>query len=207
MMHPHRTRRRELGDPVSSEPSSDPEPYSVLFARVVEGDEGAFGELFLALCDKLCVFAEMYVGSRHVAEEIVDDVFLKLWSERARLRVHGSVRNYLYVAVRNSAMNYLSHRKVERRYTESLGRDDGWLSRHDVNDGEDRVRSEELSLRVRRAIDALPERARQTYLLYYQHHLSYAEVAAIMGVTAKTVENQLSRSLKALWLHLKDVFE
>jgi RNA polymerase sigma-70 factor (ECF subfamily) len=66
---------------------------------------------------------------------------------------------------------------------------------------------EELSLGVKDAIDRLPRRAQQKYFLYYHHEMSYAEFARVMGVSVKTVENQLARALRILWSRLEDLFQ
>jgi RNA polymerase sigma-70 factor (ECF subfamily) len=183
------------------------EPYEEWMARIARGDSAAFEALFRAMYDQLCEFAEGYVRSSHAAEEIVDDVFLKLWAERDRRAVRGSVKSYLYVAVRNHALNHIARRKVEQRYSDRVLQLEGPMWQSGISHVEDEFYSQELATQVREAIDELPERARQTYLLYYRDHLSYAEVAAIMGVSVKTVENQLARALKILWSRLGHLVE
>jgi RNA polymerase sigma-70 factor (ECF subfamily) len=137
----------------------------------------------------------------------VDDVFLALWAGRERLRVTRSVASYLYVAVRNRSLNHLRRQKLEQNFIDRTQIE----MRHTLGDRredvEDTVRSNELFARAEEAINALPERIRETYLLYYQHGLSYAEIAQVMGVSVRTVENQLARSVKRLWRGLHGMLE
>ena len=185
----------------------DPALLAAWMDGVTRGETSAFDALFNAFYTPLCAFARGYVRSPQAAEELVEDLFLKLWTDRERLDVRGSVASYLYVAVRHRAMNHLTRLRLERKHAETALAEERWGARHAVNDAEDRMREDELYASVREAVDELPPRGRQAYLLYYQHHLSYAEIAAVMGIAPKTVENQLARSLKTLWLRLKDVLE
>ncbi len=175
--------------------------------RIAAGDPAAFEALFHAFYDRLCDYAETYVRSSHAAEEIVDDVFLALWAGRDRLRPQRSVANYLYVAVRNRALSHLRRGTMERRFAEheEMAQRDAFADRR--NDIEDSIRSRELFALAERAIDDLPERMRETYLLFYRHGRSYGEIAAIMDVSVRTVENQLARSLKRLWRALHGQLE
>lgn len=187
--------------------ASDPAQLTAWFERMTRGDVAAFDALFNALYAPLCGFVRTYVRSHEVAEEVVEDLFLKLWADREQVRLRGSAASYLYVAARHRALNHLKRRKLERAHLDSVRLDGQWSARHAVNDAEERMRDAELEVSARRAIEQLPPRAREAYVLYYQHHLSYAEIANVMGISVKTVENQLSRSLKSLWSQLKDVFE
>lgn len=179
-------------------------PYAQWIDRIVAGDSQAFEMLFRALYDRLCVFAESYVGSPDAAEEIVDDVFLNLWRGRERLRIRTSVPSYLFVAVRNKALTQLRRTQLERKHAERIQAEEMGAAADGARSMEEQVVTSESIILLQEAVGQLPARAQQTYVLYYQQHLSYAEIARIMGVSVKTVENQLARALKILWLQLKD---
>lgn len=167
--------------------------------RVRSGDRDAFGTVFRAYYSGLCAYAERYVGSADDAEEVVGDVFFRIWTARERWRVDGSLRAYLYRAVRNESLKWLEHRRVVDRVDREAraeGRSPGMGQRAPEPDV-DLARSE-LSAAVRCAIESLPNRCRETLVLHRHHGMSYAEVAEVMGVTAKTVENQLARALRLL---------
>src|SRR5690606_15897377 len=101
----------------------------------------------------LCAFARGFVRSPQAAEELVEDLFLKLWTDRERLDVRGSVASYLYVAVRHRAMNHLTRLWLERKHAETALAEERWGARHAVNDAEDRMREDELYASVREAVD------------------------------------------------------
>ena len=164
-------------------------------AQIRAGDPVAFERAFRAYHPSLCQFAYRYVRSREVAEELVHDVFAKLWESRRRLDVRDSLKSYLYSAVRNHAISHLRHALVERRWRE------GEVQReapHDINDADRLLESEELVAAVQRVLDHLPERCRLGLTLRWQRQMSYAEVAEAMEISVKTVEIYVSRGLAAL---------
>lgn len=199
--------RREPPTIMQPPQESSPETLARWVAGIAAGDSAAFEALFHAFYDRLCEYAESYVRSQHAAEELVDDVFLALWSGRERLRIEGSVASYLYIAVRNRALNRLRRNERELRFVERRELEIRASLEHQRSETEDWVRSEELFALAQQAIDALPERSRETYLLYYQHGMSYAQIAEVMGVSVRTVENQLARSVKRLWRSLHGLLE
>ena len=163
-------------------------------ARIRAGDTAAFERAFRTYHPALCKFACRYVHSRDVAQELVHDVFATLWEERARLRV-GKLKSYLYAAVRNSAISHLRHERVERRWREQAPTTAAPL---DENEGERRLETAELEAAVERVLDLVPDRCRLALTLRWQRQMSYAQVAAAMGISVKTVEIYVGRGLAAL---------
>jgi len=159
-------------------------------ARVRAGDAAAFERAFRTYHAALCKFACRYVHSPEIAEELVHDVFARLWEERARLSV-GRLKSYLYTAVRNLAVSHLRHQLVERRWREPA-------ATVDVNEGERRLESAELEAAVERLLHRLPERCRLALTLRWRRQMSYAEVAGAMGISVKTVEIYVGRGLAVL---------
>ena len=84
-------------------------------AQIADGDSAAFEALFRAMYERMCFVARAYVKSAADAEDVVEDTFLKLWTNRDRIRVRGSVKSYLAAAVRNTALNHLSRGRVEQK--------------------------------------------------------------------------------------------
>jgi RNA polymerase sigma-70 factor (ECF subfamily) len=159
--------------------------------RIRRGDEAAFERLFRAFAPGLCAFGARYVGSREVAEELVQDLFLTLWRKREELAIEGAVSTYLFTATRNRALNHL-HR--ERR---TVAWDPAVIGRIDDASitGEDSLL--EL-LDLQDAIERLPARCRLIFTLSRQQDMSYGEIARSLGLSVKTVEVQMGRALKAL---------
>jgi RNA polymerase sigma-70 factor (ECF subfamily) len=200
---------REVAESLTARTPSDPSPEELQrwMARTTQGDATALEALFRAMYAPLCAVARKYVHADADAEDIVEETFLKLWTQRDRLRIRGSVKSYLAVAVRNTALNQLEHRRVEAKYAASPPADTLWAERVAVNDAEQGLQEQELAARVERAIDALPARARETYRLYYHRRLTYAEIAEAMGVSVRTVEAQLVRSVRKLTKQLGEALE
>jgi RNA polymerase sigma-70 factor (ECF subfamily) len=168
-------------------------------ARVRAGDERAFEALFRTYYDGLCSFVIRYVHDRAPAEELVQDLFAALWARRGAWEVRGgagSVRAYLFAAARNRALNLRARRAVERDW-EADEADVRSLHRAPPQPDE-ALDAAELHARLDAAIESLPERCRLVMQLRWREQLSYAEIAEVMGISPKGVENQLSRGLKAL---------
>jgi RNA polymerase sigma-70 factor, ECF subfamily len=185
-------------DPRRPAPAADP---SDVVARVRAGDERAFETLFRLHYDGLCGFAIRYVRERALAEELVQDLFAGLWARRATWEVRGgggSVRAYLFAAVRNRALNLRARRAVERDWEADEAIDDVRAIHRAPAQADDLLEAAELHARLDAAIESLPERCRLVMQLRWRDQLSYAEIAEVMGISAKGVENQLSRGLKAL---------
>ena len=173
-------------------------------ARIRAGDERAFEDVVRGLGPGLAAFAVHLVQSHAVAEELVQDVFLRVWSARDRLVVRDTLKTYLYRAVRNRALNGARSRRViaawERTETVRLGH------RDDLAEGERLVQRSQLAVAVQRAVAALPARCREAFVLVRERGLSYAEAASVMGVSTKTVDVQIGRAVKALRESLRGVW-
>jgi len=170
-----------------------------LVARIGAGEEAAFEQLFRRYYNPLCVFVTRYVGAPDLAEELVESVFARIWEQRLGWEVRGSLTAYLYAAVRHRALDHRRHEAIEGRMRERTQREGlvpGMSQRREHPDR--RCELDELTVAVGRAIERLPERCGLVFTLRWQHELSYAEIAATLGIATKTVENQMNRALKAL---------
>ena len=187
------------------------ETEATLLARIRVGDQQAFESIFRRYYVAIVAFANRYVDDRPLAEELVQDLFTQLWVERGRWEVKGSVASYLFAAARNRALNHRKRRTLERDWSDSesvAAQDDTfdleWAGRFPV-DPHALLESAELQGQLDRAIAALPERCRLVMHLRWREQLSYAEIAEVMGISVKGVENQLGRGLKALRELLPDL--
>ena len=128
------------------------------------------------------------------SEEIVQEVMFKIWVNRNSLKITGSIRSYLIRAVRNSCINLLKHLDVREDYR----------VRHEIMDQgscsspEELMIVSELEQKIRNAIDDLPMERRKIFILSRYDGLSYAEIAEALGISIKTVENQMGKALKTL---------
>jgi RNA polymerase sigma-70 factor (ECF subfamily) len=163
------------------------------FERLRDGDEAAFEALFRALAPGLCAMVTRYVGAPAVAEELVQELFLDLWTRRRTLEVRESLAGYLHAAARHRALNHLARERRLRRWREGDGRPEGEADPSAPDE------SELLdALELQDAIAALPARCRLVFTLSRQQDLTYGEIAAALGLSVKTVETQMGRALRAL---------
>ncbi|HET7321790.1 MAG TPA: RNA polymerase sigma-70 factor [Longimicrobiaceae bacterium] len=167
--------------------------------RMRAGDEAAFELLFHRYYRPLFLFAERFVHSAEVAEDLTVDVFVRLWERRGEREVHGSVRGYLYTAVRNAALSHLKRERMVQRAHESVLRDDVLPGHARPSLGADaRVQAREVAQAVDEAIERLPDRTREAFVLHRKHGLTYAEVAEVMEISPRTVEVHIRTAVKSL---------
>ena len=169
-----------------------------LVVRIRSGDDGAFDSLFRAYYGRLCSFAYGYVRSRETAEEIVQDVFAAIWARRTEWTISVSARAYLFGAVRNRAQRRRAQGKAERRRWSLLARQHAVLGSNTDAPPDRVLERDEADAIVQRAIAQLPERSRVVAQLRWHQHMTYPEIAAVMGISTKGVENQLARVTKKL---------
>lgn len=161
------------------------------------GDTLEFEKLYRHFFQSFVLFANKYVYDLEVAENIVQDVFINVWQNRSNLEPSRNIKTYLYTSVKNHALNYLKHQKVERSYKETIQ-----IEERDDLTPETLFRLKELELQVNKALKDLTEKRRRIFLMSRNDHLSYAEIAEILGVSIKTVENQMGKALKTLRSYL-----
>lgn len=161
--------------------------------RLRRGDEAAFDAIFRAWYPSLVRASESLVRSRAVAEEVVQDVMLELWKRRESLDPNTSAQAYLFQSTRNRSLNYLRHERVEREAEPQIARSEA------VDAPADSLMvEEEMQVALRRAIEGLPERCREVFVLSRTHGLKYSEIAQTLGISVKTVEAQMGKALRVM---------
>jgi RNA polymerase sigma-70 factor, ECF subfamily len=170
-----------------------------LFKKVVQdGDYIAFRDLFTRYYRSLCNYSMRVVATREVAEEVVSDVFVKLWKNREQIEVHTSFEAYMYRAVRNQSLDYLKlkmHRVHERESLESIQ----WnLAYADHYTPVEEVVFNEFYDRVETYINDLPRQCQLIFRMSREEGLRYREIADQLNISIKTVETQMGRALKTL---------
>lgn len=181
----YRSPLRKRSDPIAIE--------SDWVSRIRSGDEVAFQKLFMRYCQPLINFARRYVQDTPTAENLVQDVFLKIWANRARLNPALSIKTYLYTAVKNQALRQLRHSDVEHRSIENL-----MALTAPAKTPEDEWDEKEIAESVHQAIAELPEKCRIIFSMNRFDNLTYAEIAKVLNLSIKTVETQMGRALKFL---------
>jgi RNA polymerase sigma-19 factor, ECF subfamily len=181
----------------SARPSADPQ----VVARLRDGDATAFREIFDGLFPRLRGYAARLVQSTAVADELVHDVFLQLWRDRARLDPARSVSSYIFTAVRHRALDHLKRERVRLKWERAELIEHAPLGSEppaNLLDASQSVEQDEVTRAIWSAVFELPPRVREALLLRWKEQRSYAEVAQIMGIAEKTVEIHIGRGIKAL---------
>jgi RNA polymerase sigma-70 factor (ECF subfamily) len=165
-----------------------------------EGSEHAFEMLFKRYYQPLCNYAYSFLNDRDEAEEVVQAAFIGIWDKRQLIEIQTSMKAYLYRMVRNSCLNVLKHEKVKQAH-----------AKLQVAGGEpvyeavaQSMLSSELQGRIQEAMKSLPEQCRIVFQLSRFEELKYAEIADHLGISIKTVENQMGKALKIMRAQLKD---
>ncbi|MFQ5605888.1 MAG: RNA polymerase sigma-70 factor [bacterium] len=179
--------------------SARPQNKSQWVAKIQSGDEAAFEKLFFEYCQPLIHFARRFVEDTTVAENLVQDVFLKVWENRSQLNPTLNIKSYLYTAVKNQALKQIKHHEVRRRGAEKLR-----LDVDSVVSPEETWCAKELEEAIQQGISELPEKCRIIFRMNRFDQLKYAEIAHIQNISIKTVEVQMGRALKFLRKRLAD---
>ena len=161
----------------------------------------AFESLFRAHAGRLVAFGMSYVGSRAVAEELVQDLFCRLWDGRFDMQVPENVRAYLFTSLRNRAINHLSRERVSLEFISAEQRATAG-ARNPAAD--EQVLAEDLAAALRVAVREMPTRCREVFTLLRDQRMSYAEVAGVLGISVKTVEIHMTRALGILRVRLRE---
>ena len=156
-------------------------------------DDSGFEALFREHCQGLVRFANRFTRDVPAAENVVQEVFLKVWRDRARLQDADSIKAYLYTAVRNEALKYVRHADVERRSVPELK-----LTHAAVLTPEEEFQNKTTAEFVHDAIERLPDRRRLIFTMNRFDRLTYVEIAQALKISIKTVETQMGRALAFL---------
>lgn len=178
-----------------------------LLKSVSKGNKKGFEILFRTYYIRMCAYADGFVSQHDLAEDIVTDVFLKLWEKRETLTISESVSSYLFQSVKNGCINYLNREK-NRKYMVSenevklldLKMTYHISDKYPLND----LIGKELEEKIRLEISKLPEQCREIFYLSRFEDLSHKEIAEKLGISGNTVKVQIYRALMKLRAGLKD---
>jgi RNA polymerase sigma-70 factor, ECF subfamily len=167
-----------------------------LIEQVAEGSEMAFERFFKTYFKSLYAYAFTMLQDEIMAEEIVQQVFYKIWEKKEQFTVHTSVKAFLYKAVYNGCLNYLEHQKHKAQHQDYVV----YINRNRVSDENAAMRVElnELQSRLQTALSELPEQCRTIFYMSRFDELKYREIAERMGLSVKTIEAQMGKALKIL---------
>ena len=164
------------------------------------GDKEAFGEVFRQFYPQLCAYASQICGNREEAEEIVQDVFFRIWQQKEKLVITASLKAYLYKSVHNSCLNFHKHEKVRQAYRSDIqktGSDSDYSTSFELE-------NKELHEKIMGSLNALPPERQKIFKMIRLEGRRYKDVADLLGISVKTVENQMGKAMQYFRESLKD---
>lgn len=166
-----------------------------IFNRIKDDDSDSFEELFNLYYESLCNFAYLFVQDKNVAEEAVSDVFISIWQKRKSINIKKNLRAYLYKSTKNAALFYTRKHKINI------------VNIDDINVGNEFDTPETLlikadkSVLINKIIANLPKRAGLVFRMHKVDGFKYREIAEVLNISEKTVENHMGNALR----HLRDL--
>lgn len=171
---------------------------SSLFPAIQRGDEKAFDELFRKYYPILCAYGNRIVELED-AEEIVQDTLLWLWENGKTLLINTSLSAYLFKMVHHRALNRLAQQDAINRANTLF-----YEKMQEMMQETDYYQIEELTKRIKNAVEALPPSYREAFSMHRFQQLSYKEIALALDVSPKTIDYRIQKALKQLRIELKD---
>lgn len=177
---------------------------NALILSLKNSDKSAFEEIYYDFFGMIYHLSLQYLHDERISEEIIQDTFLKLWEIRETLNEEFNIRNFLYTITKNNCLNYLRNQKTALKHQENLK----YLEMQFNYEALERLGSfiefEELRTKIEKALAALPDNLRETFMLSRFEEIPYKEIALKQSISIKTVEAHMTKALKILRHELKD---
>ncbi len=166
----------------------------ILVERLKNDDRAAFEKLFKLYSERIYYFTIRYIKNKEEAEEITQEVFVRLWNRRFDLKTELSFSSYLFMIAKNAVIDLLRKRQKESTLKEEITPDVNSIAEKSNNS----VEYKELNEIVKNSILQLPEKRRQIFLLSRDEGLTYKEIAEKLNISIKTVESHMRLALQQL---------
>lgn len=163
-------------------------------------EDASFETLFKSNFKRLFAYAFTILHDDSHAEEIVQNVFYKIWEKKGKIDIETSITAYLYRSVYNDCLNYLKHKKVKAAYVLHTS----WAQKGESDSATSKVQLSELREKLDAALSELPEQCRTIFQMSRFEELKYHDIASRLGISVKTVENQMGKALRILRTKLAD---
>lgn len=163
-------------------------------AKIREGDRAAFEKVFYSYYEDLCRYAFSILKKDDASEDLVQQVFVNFWEKREQTIISGSLKSYLFRSVHNQSLNLIKHEKVKANYIQYSQ----FYETKYHSEVEEGLEGKELALEIETVIESLPNQCRKIFIMNRMESLKYSEIADELGLSIKTVENQIGKALKIL---------
>ena len=160
----------------------------------------AFEDIFVHYYESLYGYAFSILNNELSAEEIVSDVFYKLWLKKEKIKIDTSLAGYLYKSIYYACMDNIRHNKTKKIFKNEILRHSTENSLNTAND----INTKDFEKNLHNALSQLPERCRTVFQLNRMEELSYKDIAHHLGISVKTVEAHISKALLRLRVSLAE---
>ena len=177
-----------------------------LIESIKQGDQKSFEFLFKSFYSSLCKYARNIVHNETTAEDMVMDVFVKIWEAPEKLVISTSISGYLYLCIHNHCINFLTrkHRQFEELNPDTIKQLHMLMPPDSSADPLMGINIVELTGRIDQSIEQLPVECRKIFILSRKEELSHKEIALQLGISENTVKVQIYRALIKLHVLLKE---
>ena len=173
-------------------------------SQVAAGDRKAFRMLFDHFSERLIHFAYSITRNKEASVEIMDEVFIRVWKNREHLKTINNLTTYLYTAIKNTSLNYLSKKAKEHLFT---GFDHINITLENNDNPEQNLISSEMLRKINEAVEELPPKCKIIFKLVREDGLKYRQVAEILNISEKTVDAQMVVAVKKISEKVKIYFD
>ena len=162
-----------------------------IFLGIRQGDYGSFNRLFLSYYSRLCSYVTKITKDDVASEDIVQELFIKLWTNREKFEVRDNIVNYLFKSSKNSALNYLRSEKNKRNAVAKIPVDASELP-------DENTEQDEFLSALDKCINQLPARSKEVFLLHRFEGLKQKDISEKLHISVKTIKNQIWKSMQFL---------
>jgi len=171
----------------------------LLLQKLKKGDVSALEHIFDSYYTDICRYLLLYINNSMVVEGIVQELFIYIWEKREELHIHTSIESYLYNASKYKALNHLRNEKKQKEIREKVTKQQATSA----NLSEEIVEADELKQIIENAVNLLPNKCQKIFRLSREDNLTNKEIASLLNLSVKTVENQMGTALKKLRVYLR----
>ena len=168
------------------------------FIAFKNGNEAALSYFLDLYFAGYCIYAERNVGVKSVAEDIVEEAFIKLWRKRSHIVSLAAMKSFLYVVIRNACINHIKKHAKDKYHSSQFA-----YLQSNTDDHLEVIRAEVLSA-IYQAIETLPDKCQQIFKMSYIEGQMNEQIATSLNLSVQTVKNQKVRGLKMLQLYFQD---
>jgi len=166
----------------------------VLFRHLKQGSTNSFEMLFTKYYQDLCSFSNLIISNQQLAEEVVADVFVKIWQKKEKIDIKTSVKSYLYKSTKNTTISYIRKKRINEISLDEIFN----LQEENSSNPELLIIQDETLEQIKDVLSILPKKSKLVFQMHRFNQLKYKDIAEIMNVSVKSVEKHMSKSMKIL---------